>query len=274
MTTANEVTVRFLAFAGVLVVMGLWEWLAPRRPRVARTWLRWSSHSGLVAVNNLLVRFALPLTALQTAEMARDWHWGVLALVDWPAWLEAAIAIVALDFVIYWQHVLFHRVPLFWRLHRVHHADLDLDVTSGVRFHTLEILLSMLLKCGAVAILGAAPLAVVAFEVILNATSMFNHSNVRMPLGLDRWLRWFVVTPDMHRVHHSVIPRETNSNYGFNLPLWDRVFGTYRPQPEEGHLGMSIGLSDERDEIRCERLDWILALPFARQTEGEDERRG
>ena len=185
-----------------------------------------------------------------------------LHAVSVPGWLAVLASVVLLDLAIYFQHVMFHAVPAFWRLHMVHHADLDFDVTTGLRFHTIEILLSFGIKAAVILLLGAPAVAVLVFEVLLNATSIFNHSNARLPLALDRLLRLFIVTPDMHRVHHSVIVRETNSNFGFNLPWWDWLFGTYRDQPAEGHDGMTIGLQQFRDQSRVERLHWMLLLPF------------
>jgi len=257
-----EPAIRLGCFAGVLLLMALWEVLAPRRRLTTARPLRWASNLGLSALNTLAVRFLIPLGAVGTALLAQDRGWGLLNAVELPDWLEVALAVVALDFVIYLQHVLFHAVPALWRLHMVHHADLDLDATSGIRFHTIEILLSMGIKMAAVVLLGAPALGVVAFEVLLNATSMFNHANVRMPGWLDRVLRLIVVTPDMHRVHHSIYVRETNSNFGFNLPWWDYLLGTYKSQPKDGHEGMTLGLEQVRDERRADRLHWMLALPF------------
>jgi sterol desaturase/sphingolipid hydroxylase (fatty acid hydroxylase superfamily) len=242
--------------------MAIWEALAPRRRLVARKPWRWLSNLCLVALNTAAVRIAIPITAVAAALVAAERRWGLFHLVDWPAWLEFVLAVIAFDLAIYLQHVMFHSVPLLWRLHRVHHADLDFDVTTGVRFHTLEILLSALIKLAVVLVLGPAALAVIAFEVLLNATSMFNHSNVRMPQWVDRLLRFIVVTPDMHRVHHSVSPHETNSNFGFNLPWWDLLLGTYRSQPEAGHERMSIGLRQFADEREVDRLPGMLWLPF------------
>lgn len=252
--------------------MVLWELLAPRRKLTAQKPLRWASNLGLVALNTVLARLITPLSAAAMAALAAKNGWGLLNWIEWPVWLELLLAVIALDLAIYLQHVMFHAVPLFWRLHLVHHADLDIDVTTGARFHTLEILLSMLIKVGAVLVLGPSVWSVVIFEVLLNATSMFNHSNVRMPLWLDRGLRLIVVTPDMHRVHHSAIVRETNSNYGFNLPWWDYLFGTYRAQPHEGHEGMTIGLAHLRDEQQTERLPQMLLLPWS-APRGDDESR-
>jgi sterol desaturase/sphingolipid hydroxylase (fatty acid hydroxylase superfamily) len=256
---------RLSFFAAVLVLMALWEALAPRRRTTAGKSMRWFSNLGLVCFNTLIVRLILPVGLVSVAMIARERGWGLLNNFQLPSWLAITISVVALDFVIYLQHVLLHAVPLLWRLHMVHHADLDIDVTTGVRFHTVEILLSMGIKSATVVLLGAPALAVLLFEILLNATSMFGHGNVRLSLWLDRVLRLFVVTPDMHRVHHSVIVAETNSNFGFNLPWWDFLFGTYRSQPAEGHEGMTIGLSQFRDE-RVERLDWMLGLPFLGET--------
>src|SRR6185369_7583676 len=221
----------------------------------------WSGNLGLVALDTLLVRLLIPVGAVGLALLAQERGWGVLNNVSLPGWLAVVLAFLALDFVIYLQHVMFHAVPALWRLHMVHHADLDFDTTTGVRFHTLEILLSLGIKAAAVALLGAPALAVLVFEVALNATSLFNHGNVRLPAWLDRALRLVVVTPEMHRVHHSVIPRETNSNFGFNLPWWDRLFGTYRAQPAAGHEGMTIGIAQFRDPSEL-RLDRMLLQPF------------
>lgn len=256
-----EPVIRFACFVGVFTVMAIWEVLAPRRARSHSRTLRWTGNLGVVALDTLLVRLILPTAVVGVALFAQGRGWGVLSLVDWRLSVKVFIAVVALDLVIYLQHVLFHAVPALWRLHRMHHADLDIDVSTGVRFHPIEILLSLLIKIAAVAALGAPPVAVVVFEVLLNVTSMFNHGNVRMPAALDRVLRFVLVTPDMHRVHHSVLPRETNSNFGFNFAIWDRLFGTYRAQPVEGHLGMTIGIGQFR-QPRELRLDRMLTQPF------------
>lgn len=262
MDSSLEATVRLGAFGGVLLLMALWELVAPRRRLTTRKTPRWASNLGLVTLNTLLVRLIVPLTAVGAAVACAERQWGLLHWVSAPSWLETLLAVVALDLAIYGQHVMFHAVGPLWRLHMVHHADMDLDVTSGLRFHTLEILLSALLKLALVALLGASPLAVVIFETVLNATAMFNHSNVRIPGALDRVLRTVLVTPDMHRVHHSIVRREANSNFGFNLPWWDFLFGTYRAQPAAGHEGMTIGLAHPRDERQAERLPGMLAMPF------------
>lgn len=266
MTFAVEDFVRLGCFAGVLIAMALAELAAPRRRLTVKKPTRWLSNLGLVALNTVAVRALLPMGAVATALIAETRGWGILHQVVLPGWLDVVLAVIGLDLAIYLQHVLFHAVPLLWRLHMVHHADLDFDVTTGLRFHTIEILLSMGIKMMAVVWIGAPALAVLIFEVLLNATSMFSHGNVRLPLALDRLLRLVLVTPDMHRVHHSILPRETNSNFGFNLPWWDFLFGTYRAQPSRGHNDMTIGLAQYREETRANRLHWMLALPFIGET--------
>jgi sterol desaturase/sphingolipid hydroxylase (fatty acid hydroxylase superfamily) len=257
----NEPVIRLVAFAGIFAAMAAWETLAPRREQKLGRGTRWPSNIGIVVLDTVLVRLVFPTTAVGLALVAEARGWGLSHALDLPAWVSVLLAVAALDFAIYLQHVLFHAVPALWRLHRMHHADLDVDVTTGARFHPIEILLSMGLKLGVVAALGTPAVAVLAFEVLLNATSMFNHSNIRMPAWLDRMLRWVVVTPDMHRVHHSIVVRETNSNFGFNLPWWDRLFGTYRAQPAAGHDGMTIGIEQFREATE-QRLDHMLTQPF------------
>jgi sterol desaturase/sphingolipid hydroxylase (fatty acid hydroxylase superfamily) len=258
---ANEPVIRLGAFAGVLAAMALWELLAPRRHQKIGRGRRWPNNLGTVVLDTLLVRLVFASAAVGTALLAETHGWGPFRALDAPAWLTVTVSVILLDLAIYLQHVLFHAVPVLWRLHRMHHADLEFDVTTGVRFHPIEILLSMGIKLGVVAALGSPAVAVLIFEVLLNATSMFNHGNVRLPTRLDRVLRWIVVTPEMHRVHHSVVPRETNSNFGFNLPWWDRMFGTYRAQPQAGHQGMTIGIEQFRDPREL-RLDRMLTQPF------------
>ena len=259
--SANEPAIRLGAFLGIFALVALWELAAPRRALARPRWLRWYGNIGIALLNTLAVRLLIPLLPVALAALAADRGWGILNLVALPLWLEIAIAVVVLDLIIYLQHVMFHAVPALWRLHRMHHADLDFDVTTGSRFHTIEIVLSVLLKLAAVIVIGPPAVAVVVFEVVLNGTSMFNHGNLRLPPGLDRMLRWVLVTPDMHRVHHSDIPAETNSNFGFNLPWWDRLFGTYRAQPSLGHEGMTIGLDTFREEADL-HLHKMLVQPF------------
>lgn len=258
---AWEPIVRVGAFAAVFALMALWELLAPFRAHRLTRRARWPSNIALVVLDTLFVRILLPTGAVglavyaQTAGLGLFNAWGVPALVAVP------LGVILLDLAIYAQHVLFHAVPALWRLHRVHHADQDLDVSTGVRFHPIEIILSMLIKLAVVVILGIPPLAVLAFEVLLNATSMFNHSNVRLPAAIEPAVRWLLVTPDMHRVHHSVVPAETDSNYGFNLSIWDRLFRTYRDAPAAGHAAIDIGLTAIRDPAE-QRLDRLLTQPF------------
>jgi sterol desaturase/sphingolipid hydroxylase (fatty acid hydroxylase superfamily) len=257
----NEPFVRLLAFAGIFAAMTAWEVLAPRREQKLARGMRWPSNIGVVVVDTILVRLVFPTTAVGLALLADAREWGLFHALGLRMWASVPLAVIALDLAIYLQHVLFHAVPALWRLHRMHHADQEIDVTTGARFHPIEILLSMGIKLGVVAALGAPAVAVLLFEVLLNATSMFNHSNVRMPVRFDRVLRWVVVTPDMHRVHHSIVARETNSNFGFNLPWWDRLFGTYRDQPAAGHEAMTIGIEQFRDPAE-QRLDRMLTQPF------------
>jgi sterol desaturase/sphingolipid hydroxylase (fatty acid hydroxylase superfamily) len=258
---AGEPLIRLSAFAAIFAAMAAWEIAAPRRERKLARGRRWPGNIGVVVVDTLLVRLLFPTTAVGLALIAEARGWGLFHALDIPMWAGVPAAVIALDLAIYLQHVLFHAVPALWRLHRMHHADLETDVTTGARFHPIEILLSMGIKLGVVAALGAPAAGVLAFEVLLNATSMFNHSNVRMPARLDRVLRWIVVTPDMHRVHHSIAARETNSNFGFNLPWWDRLFGTYRDQPAAGHVAMTLGVEQFRDPAE-QRLDRMLTQPF------------
>jgi len=256
-----EPLIRLGSFAGIFAAMALWELLAPRRRQAIGRSRRWPSNLGIVALNTLLVRLVFPVAAVGVALLAETRGWGLFRVLPAPASLAVIASVILLDLAIYFQHVLFHAVPVLWRLHRMHHADLEFDVSTGARFHPFEIVLSMVIKLGVVVALGAPAVAVLIFEVLLNATSMFNHGNVRIPMQLDRALRCVLVTPDMHRVHHSVAPRETNSNFGFNLPWWDRLFGTYRAQPAAGHEGMTIGIEQFR-EPRELRLDRMLMQPF------------
>jgi sterol desaturase/sphingolipid hydroxylase (fatty acid hydroxylase superfamily) len=256
-----EAVIRLTAFGGVFVALAIWELVGPRRRQtIGRSW-RWPSNLGVVVVNTLLVRALLPITAVGLALAAAARGFGLFNTIGLPGWAAVLASVVILDLAIYLQHVLFHAVPALWRLHRMHHADLEFDVSTGLRFHPVEILLSMCIKLALVAALGAPALAVLIFEVLLNATSMFNHSNVRIPAGADRVIRWLVVTPDMHRVHHSILARETNSNFGFNLPWWDRLFGTYRAQPAGGHESMTLGIEQFRDPRELV-LDRMLLQPF------------
>lgn len=242
--------------------MSLWELAAPRRRLTVFKLLRWANNLALVVLNSILLRALFPAAAAGVSVFAAQQGWGLFNYFAVPLWVAMLVSVVLLDFVIYLQHVMFHAVPLLWRLHRVHHADLDIDVTTGTRFHPIEIVLSMLIKVAVILVLGPPVVAVVIFEVLLNATSMFNHGNVHISPALDRVLRLLLVTPDMHRVHHSIEEDETNSNFAFSLSAWDRLFGTYRDQPRAGHVGMTIGISTFREANRCVWLWGILVLPF------------
>ncbi|MDO9253488.1 MAG: sterol desaturase family protein [Hydrogenophaga sp.] len=257
-----EPQIRMGFFVGVFALVALWELAAPRRDLKLSRKQRWTANLGVVLLNTVIVRVAFPAAAVGMAALSVDKGWGLLNNFDVPFWLAVPLAVVAMDFVIWLQHVMVHAVPALWRLHRVHHADLDYDLTTGARFHPIEIVLSMGIKFATIALLGAPVLAVVVFEVLLSACAMFNHGNIRLPERVDRVLRWFLVTPDMHRVHHSVEDDESNSNFGFNLTWWDRLFGTYREQPRAGQLGMTIGIHDHTDPHEVARLPGMLLLPF------------
>lgn len=262
-----ELYLRVGVALAVFAPLAAWEVLAPRRAATVGRAPRWPSNIAIVVLDAVLVRLLIPVAAIGVAVIATQRGWGLLNITPWPPLLEGVIGFLVLDLAIYAQHVAFHKVPWLWRLHRMHHADLDIDVTTGLRFHPIEILLSMLIKMAVVVLVGVPATAALVFEVVLNATSMFNHTNAAMPAWLDRCVRLIVVTPDMHRVHHSVARRETDSNYGFNLPWWDWLFRTYRPMPEAGHDAMTIGLPAFRDPSES-RLDRLLSQPFREDTSG------
>lgn len=256
-----EQTIRLSVFAVVLILVAFGEIISPRRPLQENKQQRWLTNLSLVVIDTAAARFLLPILPVAAAQLTLEHHWGILNVLPVPFWLKALSSFIILDFIIYLQHLLFHYTPLLWRLHRMHHTDLDLDVTSGNRFHPLEIIISMVIKISAIVLIGAPYQAVLAFEVVLNACAMFSHGNIKLPAALDRTLRLVIVTPDMHRVHHSDIVHETNSNFGFNLPWWDRLCGTYRPQPEKGHLSMTIGLKEYRNPEKL-TLFRLLIQPF------------
>lgn len=262
----NEATIRLTVFLGLFCILALAEHLRPRRRRTQSQPRRWGTNWAIVLLDTALLRlmaFALPLLAVGAALDAADNGWGLFNWLDWPLWVELVLAIAILDFLIWFQHVITHKIPILWRLHRVHHADRDMDVTTAIRFHPIEIGLSMLLKIGAVYVLGPAALAVILFEILLNGCAMFNHANIHLPKPLDRVLRLVLVTPDMHRVHHSIHRDEHDTNFGFSLSIWDRLFGFYTPQPRDGHDGMTVGLQWQDDAPS--RLGWSLWLPFKKQ---------
>lgn len=264
----HEMSIRLAFFLGVFTLMAIWEVLAPRRELSTSKALRWSNNLALVVFNSIVLRLLFPTAALGVAYFVSSRGWGLLNYLELPGFLAVVIAVLALDFVIYLQHLLLHAAPSLWRLHRVHHADLDYDLTTGARFHPLEIILSMLIKFAAIVLLGPPLVAVLVFEVLLNALSMFNHGNVCLPAPLDRLLRYIVVTPDMHRVHHSVEDNEANSNFGFNLSVWDRLFGTYTDQPRQGHEHMTLGIHQYRKPKQVIWLPGLLALPFIGKVTG------
>jgi len=261
---------RTAVFLGIFALMAIWETVAPLRRSELPRLVRWSNNLALLLTGNLLLKLIVPLGAVGFAALAQTRGWGLLGLVNWPDWLELALAFVALDLVIYAQHRLFHKVPLLWRLHRVHHADTMFDVTTALRFHPLEIAVSLGFKLVAIALIGASPGAVLLFEIVLNGAAMFNHGNVTLPAWLERPLRRIVVTPDMHRIHHSTLPAETDSNYGFNLSCWDRLFASYTPAPSRPQESMPIGLTQFRAP-REAWLDRLLLQPFARSDRGRED---
>ena len=266
--TNNEAVIRLGFFFGVFGLVAIAELASPRRmPKLSRR-VRWTGNLGLVVLNTLVLRLLFPAAAVGVAAVAASRGWGLFNVIGTPPWFAVLASVVVMDFVIWLQHVMVHAIPLLWRLHRVHHADPDYDVTTGARFHPLEIILSMLIKFATVLLLGPPVVAVVIFEVLLNATAMFNHGNLKLPAHVDSVLRLFVVTPDMHRVHHSVEDDEANSNFGFNLPWWDRLFGTYRAQPRLGHEAMEIGIHGYSDPGMVARLPGMLALPFRGRVTG------
>lgn len=262
----SDSSIRLTIFIGILLVLIATEFALPRRERVQSRTQRWITNGGISVLNTVmlaLMNFALPLLAVGAAIDASLNGWGLFNMFIIPHWIEIILAILILDFIIWAQHLITHKVPILWRLHRVHHADRDMDVTTAIRFHPVEIALSMVLKIGAIYLLGPAVIAVIIFEVMLNGMAMFNHANIKLPLGLDRVLRRLIVTPDMHRVHHSVHRAEHDTNYGFSLSIWDQIFGTYKAQPDAGHDDMTVGLQWQDD--RPAQIGWALWLPFQRK---------
>jgi sterol desaturase/sphingolipid hydroxylase (fatty acid hydroxylase superfamily) len=268
-TVNQELIVRISVFTGVLLLMLIWEQLSSRRPRTIITWRRRFNNLLLVAIDTLLVRLLLPLAAVSTAAIVAIHDFGLFNRLGLNTWFAGCLSFLLLDLIIYFQHRLFHKNCLLWRLHRVHHSDTEFDTTTGIRFHPLEIILSMCIKIAAVALLGPPIIAVIVFEIVLSVTSLFNHGNVHIPVITDRYLRWILVTPDMHRVHHSAIKNETNSNYGFNIPWWDRLFLTYLDQPVLGHEKLKVGLTEFRDR-RFVNVLWLLKQPLLNSAEFVD----
>ena len=276
LSTLGEAPLRLAAFAGIFVAMALLELAMPRRVPGQGKKARWFTNLMITGIDSLVMRvmamLSVPLAAVAAAAWAESKGWGALNALDWPGWLKILLAMVVLDLAIYAQHVVSHKIPLFWRLHKMHHSDVDIDVTTALRFHPIEIALSMLWKIAVVLALGASPWAVVLFEVTLNGCAMFNHANFALPLWLDRLVRLLIVTPDMHRVHHSIHASEHDSNYGFNLSVWDRLFKTYTAQPRDGHLGMTIGQKNHLNE-NPKKLIWSLMLPFQTPKSASDQKK-
>ena len=272
----GEAPLRLAAFIGIFVLMALLELAMPRRVPGQGKAARWFTNLTIAGIDSLVVRamtmLAAPIAAVAAAAWAEAQGWGLLNWLNWPGWLEIVLAMIALDLAIYGQHVASHKIPVLWRLHKVHHTDVDFDVTTALRFHPVEIALSMVWKIAVVLILGASPWAVVLFEITLNGCAMFNHANIALPLGLDRIVRLLIVTPDMHRVHHSVYQSEHDTNYGFNLSCWDQLFGTYTAQPRDGHLAMTIGQKNHLDD-NPKKLVWSLMLPFMGAKRASDQKK-
>ncbi|WP_417689148.1 sterol desaturase family protein [Pseudidiomarina sp.] len=266
---AAEIWWRLGCFVGVLTLMLLWERAQPKRQALLPARKRWPANLGIVVINTIALRLLIPAGAIGAAVWAQSSSYGALQQVAWPLWLTGIIGFLLLDCAIYWQHRLFHRIPLLWRIHRMHHADTDFDTTTGLRFHPIEIVLSMLIKIGVVVIFGIAPTTVLVFEIVLNATSLFNHGNVALPGRLEKPIRALIVTQEMHRIHHSQLQRETDSNFSFNLSLWDRLFGSYTAQPRKGSDGIDIGLQEYPASHDSTKLSYLLAIPF-RQPQAQD----
>jgi sterol desaturase/sphingolipid hydroxylase (fatty acid hydroxylase superfamily) len=258
---SHEILIRLGTFLVFFPLVAVWELISPRRMLTVSKALRWYSNLGITVLNSFLLRWCFPIMAIGMASLTQERQWGLLNHIEIPFWLEVILSVTVLDFIIYLQHVMFHKIPALWLLHRMHHTDLNIDVSTGSRFHPIEIILSMVIKVIAVIGLGVPPIAVVIFQVFLNGMAMFNHGNIYIPSRMDHVLRWLVVTPDMHRIHHSILPQETNSNFGFNIPWWDRLFGTYRQNPQDGHEDMEIGIKIFRD-IKYLNLHWLLIQPF------------
>lgn len=260
--TEHEPTIRLVVFVGLFGIFALSEWIRPRRPLTLSKPQRWITNAAIVVIDSVLVRLLFPAAAVGIALWAQSKGYGLFNITTMPVWIAGLVSIVALDFAVWLSHLLSHKIPLFWRFHRMHHSDRDIDVSTAIRFHPIEIIVSMAYKVAWVIALGAPAWSVILFEIILNGVAMFNHSNLKLPLPVDAFLRSFVVTPDMHRVHHSAIREETDSNYGFNLSIWDRLFGTYIAQPKLGHDAMTIGLAQWQDDDKPAKLSWALSVPF------------
>ncbi len=263
--SSNEALLRVLIFSVVFISMALWEMYAPFRELKIKKSKRWANNLGLIVFNTILLRAVFPMAAVGIAVIAEQNNWGLLNNLNWHFTLTVIAAVVLLDLIIYFQHILMHAIPFLWRLHKVHHADIDFDLTTGLRFHPLEIIISMLIKFLFIIILGAPVISVIIFEIILNGMSIFNHSNIQLPRAIDNFIRWVFVTPDMHRIHHSIKSKESNANFSFNFSFWDRLFGTYCKDPDIGQLSMTVGISDFRKPIDVVNFFGMLFLPFKKK---------
>ncbi|MBU2486648.1 MAG: sterol desaturase family protein [Alphaproteobacteria bacterium] len=261
----SEPVIRLLAFSTIFIALAAIELLAPRlerdEMRGALKSRRWMTNLAMVVLSSVALRIVFPLAAVGTALWAQANGYGLFPRIGLPLWAAGILAFVVLDFAVWLEHVVSHKWQWLWRIHRMHHADTGFDLTTALRFHPLEIVLSMFWKAAVIIALGVPPVAVLVFEIVLNGAAMFNHANIRLPKPVDAVLRLLIVTPDMHRIHHSTDPRETDSNYGFNLAIWDRLFSTYTETPRRGETGIEIGLSEWRDS-RTASLGWALVLPF------------
>lgn len=265
-------TLRLLIFFAVLVIMALFEWRFPKKHRTSKIVKRWFANISMALVSTLSMRLVMPIVAVSIATIMTQNGWGLFNMLGLPSWLSIILSLILLDMLIYWQHVASHKLPFLWAFHKVHHADRDIDASTGIRFHPLEIMFSMAYKIVCVSLLGAPAEAVFVFEVLLSSSAIFNHANLRLPKSLDSVLRAVIVTPDMHRVHHSTVIAESNRNFGFCLPYWDHLFNTYLDQPSLGHIIMSIGLKEYQDERPSSAL-WLLLLPFDKKLAAMEKRR-
>ncbi|MEP3435819.1 MAG: sterol desaturase family protein [Hoeflea sp.] len=261
----SEPVIRLLAFSTIFIALAAIELLAPRlerdEMRGAFKSRRWVTNLAMVVLSSVALRIVFPLAAVGTAVWAQSSGYGLFPFLGLPLWVAGIMAFIVLDFAVWLEHVVSHKWPWLWRIHRMHHADTGFDLTTALRFHPLEIVLSMVWKAAVIVALGAPPVAVLVFEIVLNGAAMFNHANIKLPKAVDAVLRLLIVTPDMHRIHHSTDHRETDSNYGFNLAIWDRIFSTYTHVPRRGDTGIEIGLAEWRDG-QTANLGWALALPF------------
>ncbi len=262
---ANEPIIRLSFFVSILLLMSLFEYIIPKKELLLSKFKRWSNNISIIVVNSFLLKFIFASSIITISIYTTENKIGLLNLFEISFFFSVILSIILLDLIIYFQHRLFHKIDFFWKFHKVHHSDMDFDVTTGLRFHPIEIIISMLIKMISVFIIGVPIIAIVIFEIILSSLSMFNHSNIKLPAILDKRLRYFIVTPDMHRIHHSIHNEELNSNYGFNISLWDRIFSSYTNKPKNGYEKMTIGLKEFYDENKTVSILNILSLPFRKK---------